>query len=78
MIRSLTPIDVLRYVYNETSDKEDKKMQEALVTNESLSDEFVELSKAKALLDKCSYSASDKTLQNILNYSKSQMKESAQ
>lgn len=78
MIRNLTQIDVLRYVYNETSAQEDKKMQEALVTNDSLSDEFVELSEAKAILNKCMYSASEKTLQRILNYSKSQLKESAQ
>ena len=78
MTRNLTPIDVLRYVYNETSEIEDKKMQEELLTNEALSDEFICMSEAKTLLNKCNYSASNQTLQNILNYSKSQLKESAQ
>lgn len=77
MTRSLTQIDVLRYVYNETNTEMDEKIHQEILTNEDVADEFVQISGAKALLDKCKYSASEKTLQNILAYSKSQLKESA-
>ena len=77
MTRSLTQIDVLRYVYNETNKEMDEKIHQAILTNDDVADEFVQISEAKALLNKCEYKASEKTLQNILAYSKSQLKESA-
>ena len=77
MIRSLTQFNVLGYVYNETNEDESQKTMQAMVANEELADEFIQLSEAKELLDKCSYSASEKTLNRILDYSKSQMTESA-
>lgn len=73
MITSLTQFNVLRYVYNETNDKTDKEIQQAILTDEKIADEFFELSDAKTILDKCAYSASPKTLENILNYSKSKL-----
>jgi hypothetical protein len=78
MITNLTQIDVLRYVYNETSEKQDKEIHEAILTHETTADDFVALSEAKIILDKGMYSASERTLNNILNYSKSRIKESAQ
>ena len=77
MTRNLTQIDVLRYVYNETNKEMDEKVHQAVLTNDLVADEFVQISEAKSLLDKCKYSASEKTLKNILEYSKLQLKESA-
>ena len=77
MIRTLTQFDVLRYVYGETNEKVNQTVHEDILTNDAIADEFVNLSEAKALLDKCTYSASEKTLSRILAYSKSQVKESA-
>lgn len=78
MITNLTQIDVLRYVYNETSKKQDKEIHEAILTNENTADDFIALSEAKIILDKGMYSASENTLNNILKYSKSRITESAQ
>lgn len=77
MIRNLTPFNVLGYVYNDLDKKDSEKVMTAMIANENLADEFIELSEAKELLDKCSYSASQVTLNRILDYSKSQMTESA-
>jgi hypothetical protein len=78
MTTSLTQINVLHYVYNETNTHEEKLIQEAILTNDQIADDFVNFTEAKKMLDKCSYSASEKTLQNILMYAKSKQKESAQ
>ena len=73
MTTNLTQFNVLRYVYDETNEKMDKEIHERILTNEKVADEFVQISEAKALLDKCSYNASENTLNNILKYSKSQL-----
>ena len=74
MITNLTQFNVLRYVYNETTNNNtDDKIHAAILTDEKIANEFFELSDAKAILDKCEYSASTKTLENILNYSKSKL-----
>jgi hypothetical protein len=78
MITNLTQINVLHYVYNETNTHEEKIIQEAILTNDQIADDFVTFTETKKMLDKCTYSASDKTLQNILMYAKSKQKESAQ
>ncbi len=78
MTRSLTQNDVLRYVYNETNDDTNTKIEKELYKNTKFTDDFIELSETKCLLDNCKYNASKHTLDNILSYSKSQLKESAQ
>jgi anti-sigma factor RsiW len=77
MKRSLTPTDILRYVYGETNEKEEQEVKNAILTNDKFADEFINISESKALLDRGMYSASAQTIQNILNYSKSQLRESA-
>lgn len=77
MIRNLTQFNVLGYVYNETKEDESQKMMQAMIADENLADEFILLSEAKELLDNCKYNASENTLSRILEYSKSQMTESA-
>ncbi len=76
MITSLTQTDVLRYVYSNTDHQEDKTVYEAILKNEQIANEFVLLSEAKTLLAKCSYSASNNTLQNILEYASSKKRQS--
>jgi hypothetical protein len=73
MTRNFTQADVLRYVYGETNEKEDKKIKDLILTNEQVADDFVFLSETKAMLNKVEYSASEKTIANILNYAKSQI-----
>jgi len=77
MIRSLTQSNVVKYIYNENTKDESQKMMQALVADENLADEFIELSETKELLDNCKYNASEETLSRILEYSKSQLRESA-
>ena len=73
MTTNLTQFNVLRYVYDETNETMDKKIHESILTDEKIADEFVLITEAKELLDRCQYNASKNTLKNILEYSKSQL-----
>ena len=77
MTKTSTPSDVLRYAYNETSKNEGNTIFESILKEDKLADEFVEISEAQCLLDECKYEASEPTLNKILEYSRSQVKESA-
>jgi len=77
MIKNLTQSDILGYVYNDVQGNQSDRVLEAIVLEEKLTNDFIELSEAKELLNKCTYSASSTTLDSILQYSKSQITESA-
>lgn len=77
MIKTSTPSDVLQYAYNEASNSKGDKIFESILQNDNLANEFVAISEAQSLLDECQYNASEMTLNNILEYSRSQIRESA-
>lgn len=77
MTKTSTLSDVLHYAYNETSKNEGNQIFESILKDDMLADEFVEISEAQSLLDQCKYNASTSTLNKILEYSSSLIKESA-
>ena len=51
MTKTFTQNDLIRYIYNETSDKESVEIQQALLCNEQLHEEHKQLSSMVAMLD---------------------------
>jgi hypothetical protein len=64
-----TNIDLVRFIYNETSQTENSALNQALENNAQLSNEFKLLSEGKEMLPKVLFNPSEKSLQAILNYS---------
>jgi len=71
MTKTFTQDDVIRYLYDETSDEEKKAIEQALVCDSQLLDRFQELSSVVRQFDAAKVQPSEKTVENILNYSKS-------
>ncbi len=71
MIRTFTQDDVIRYVYHETSETENKEIEKALLCDSELQLAYKEISGIKHRLDEAQKSPSDSVVLNILNYSKS-------
>ena len=70
MKQTFTPNHLVKYLYSETSASERLAMDEALATNINLREEYNELRTAYQQLPKVKFSPSDKSIQNILRYSK--------
>ncbi len=71
MIKTFTHNDVIRYIYNETSVEESKALAHALLTDEVLMEIYKELSALTENLDSAMLEPSQKSVDTILNYSKS-------
>jgi len=67
MIKTITEHDVLEFVYEKTSNP---SLESEIIQNDNLLNEFVDLEKAKGLLDVLSLEPSKTTIDSILNYSK--------
>lgn len=67
MIKTITEHDVLKFVYEKTSNS---VIENEITKNDNLLDEFVELEKAKGLLDMLSLEPSKASIHSILNYAK--------
>ena len=51
MTKTFTQNDLIRYIYNETSNAESTEIQQALLCDGSLQEEYKSLSGVKSLLD---------------------------
>lgn len=51
MIKTFTQNDLIRYIYDETSQEESIEIQQALLCDGALNDEFRSLSTTKAMLN---------------------------
>ena len=71
MTKTFTQNDVIRYVYHETSAKETKEIEKALLCDAKLEEIFKEVLSMKADLNKAKKVPSDMVINSILNYSKS-------
>jgi len=70
MIQTFTQNDVIRYVYEETSEEENLLIQDALVHDTEMLEFYLDLVDLKIGLD-CSYrEPSSRTVDNILAYSR--------
>jgi hypothetical protein len=72
MIITFTPNDVIRYFYNETSQTENKELEKALLLDSDLMEVYEQLLNLGGLMNKIHEEPSQKVVDNILNYSKSQ------
>ena len=72
MTKTFTPNDVLRYLYKETDAVESAELEQALVVRGELLDQYAQLTSIKEQLDKVQLSPSQRTINKILDYSKSQ------
>jgi hypothetical protein len=63
--------DVLKYVYHELQEEEKKELENKLFSNEVLESEFYDFVDLKQQLGKAELKPKRKTIENILNYSKS-------
>jgi len=70
MTKTFTHNDLIRYVYKETSANENLAIKRALAFDTALMDQYKELQKLKAQMDGSLKSPSEKTIKNILEYSK--------
>lgn len=70
MIRTFTPNDVTRLIYNEMNDAEAAALKEQLLYDTELMEYYKEMKDLSQDLDNSMTGASQRTLNNILNYSK--------
>lgn len=69
MIQTFTPDDVIRYVYEETTDDENLLIEDALMGDQELLDFYLDTIELKSLMTKISRKPSERTVANILAYS---------
>ena len=70
MIKTFTRIDLIRFLYKETSKEEDKKIRKALLVDDELMDEFKSLKKLIRKIEGLQVEPSAESIQKILSYSK--------
>lgn len=70
MIKTFTRIDLIRFLYKETTKEEEKKIRKALLLDDELMDEYKNLRKLIRNIDKIQSEPSDEVINRILNYSK--------
>ena len=71
MIKTFTPNDVVRYLYKETSQTENREFEKAMICRSDLLDDYVQLETITTLMDKIQKSPSARVLQGIMDYSNS-------
>ena len=72
MIKTFTQTDLIRYLYRETSEKETREIDNALICDSELRALYNELCSMKASMDEAHIEPSSATVLNILSYSKEQ------
>lgn len=71
MIKTFTQNDVMRYVYRETSAKENEELENAFIIDATLKDFYNDMIEIIDELEKVKVKAPDRVVKNILEYSKS-------
>lgn len=70
MIKTFTQIDLIRFLYHETSEEETKEINKALLCESELQEQFKELKDLRKELDALHLEPSPTSVQNIINYAK--------
>ena len=73
MITTFTQTDLIRYLYQETTEKETREIDNALIRDTELRALYNELISMKRSMDDAHLEPSSMTVLNILSYSKEQM-----
>ena len=71
MIKTFTQNDLMRYLYHETTEKEEQEINKALLTDTELRNLYSSMLAMKNEMDKAQLEPSPATVMNILNYSRS-------
>jgi hypothetical protein len=71
MIKTFTYDDVIRYVYEETSEEENLSIEDALMSDPELMTQFLDTLELRSLMDKIERQPRQSTIDNILHYSQS-------
>ena len=74
MIQTFTQHDVIRYVYQETTEIEDLLIQDGFVHDSEMLEFYLDTLDVKAGLDKSYCQPSERSIDNILTYSKNHQK----
>ena len=72
MIKTFTENDLMRYLYKETSEKEDKEISKALISDSELREQYQELLAVKNQLDRVQLEPSSASVLNIMSHARSQ------
>jgi len=70
MIQTFTQHDVIRYVYQETTEEENLMIQDGLVHDTEMLEFYLDMLDVKAGLDKSFQQPSERSIDNILAYSR--------
>ena len=70
MIQTFTQHDVIRYVYQETTETEDLLIQDGFVHDPEMLEFYLDMLNVKAGLDKSYRQPSERSIDNILAYSR--------
>lgn len=71
MIKTFTKDELIRYAYGETNESENLEIQNALLCNEDLQEEFIQIQNMIMQLDAAQIKPRELATDRILNYSKS-------
>ncbi len=64
MTKTFTQNDLIRYIYDETSNEESSELQQALLCDGSLQEEYKSLSSVKSMLDELLESSPSSSLRS--------------
>jgi len=70
MTKTFTPDDLIRYVYNETTELENSEIEQAILVNVDLAESLKELHALKDDLESVQFKPSKQSVDNILKYAK--------
>lgn len=71
MIQTFTQLDLIRFIYNETTIEQHREIELALLCDNELMEEYKSLKSTVHALTEVTYNPSNSTIETILNYSKS-------
>ena len=71
MTKTFTEDELIRYIYHETSDHENKEIENSLICDDVILELYKKLKSTIQQLDKIEESPSGQTIDKILDYSKS-------
>jgi hypothetical protein len=74
MIQTFTQHDVVRYIYEETTEDENLMIQDGLVHDSEMLEFYLDMLDVKAGLDKSYQQPSERSIDNILAYSRNHNK----
>ncbi|OIN60456.1 hypothetical protein [Arsenicibacter rosenii] len=70
MIQTSTYDDVIRYVYEETSEEENLAVEDTLMSDPEMMTQFLETLEIRALMNRIEREPRESSIQNILSYSR--------